>query len=225
MINTNSETSRLRRSGLNRALVGAAAIGSTGATLMSANAAIVYSGPQNLSTNALLGLDPPSADTEMVNIDASGDFEFLMVSFSGKGPATHVLFSQAGDKISSGLNNPYHGGAYIGNLSADATIGPGGAFVSGWDVFTDEVYSGEWPAGSSGFIGFKFNPTGSQDLYGWGKLTLSPDNTILTLVDWAYENTGAPISAGQVPEPSTGLLIGGSLALAVLWYRCSKFAG
>ena len=220
MTNNDSRTSRLRKSGLSRALVGAAAVGSTGSALMTANAAVIYSGPQNLSTNALLGRDPPSADTEMVNIDASGDFEFVMVSFSGKGPATHVLSSSAGEKISSGLNNPFHGGAYIGNLSAGATIGPGGPFASGWDVFTDEVYSGEWPAGSNGFIGFKFNPTGSQDLYGWGKVTLSPDNSILTLVDWAYENTGATIHAGDIPEPSTFVLLGASMIAAAVWRRC-----
>jgi hypothetical protein len=81
-----------------------------------------------------------------------------------------------------------------------------------------------WNAGSDGYFGYRFNPSGSQEVYGWAHVVISPDRTLMTLVDWAYENTGAPINAGAIPEPTTSLLLAVSLTVAALWRRRAKRA-
>jgi hypothetical protein len=76
---------------------------------------------------------------------------------------------------------------------------------------------------------FAFTPDGINTLYGWIQLSYSvsgqfgPDAIFgpeLTIHDWAYDDTGAPIAAGQtvdlaqVPEPATAVSTG--LAALVL---------
>ena len=65
--------------------------------------------------------------------------------------------------------------------------------------------------GSTSYIGFQFNPTGTQTVYGYiGVQLTTPDtNGTLTVVNSAYDDTGAAIAAGDtgvVPEP-TGLAL------------------
>lgn len=212
---TNPCSSRLRRSGLSRAIIGATAVGSTGATLLTANAEIVYSGPRNLSTSSLLGI-PFAEDVEPVNLDGAGGDEFSLRSFNTKGSDFHHLYDEG-----RFANFTPIGGNEVRRLDAGETIGSEGIFVDGSPLavpFIENTPNSQWMAGTEGYFGYRFNPSGEQDLYGWGHVTISPDATILTLVDWAYENSGAPIQAG-VPEPCTSLLLMASLIVAALWRR------
>ena len=65
----------------------------------------------------------------------------------------------------------------------------------------------------------------AQDLYGWAQLNVTlPGNHGLevTLVDWAYDTSGAQIPAGDTgtPEPSTFALTGlSALALGATGLR------
>lgn len=70
------------------------------------------------------------------------------------------------------------------------------------------------------YIGFRFfNESTSAINFGWAKFSLS--GSLLaqprTLVSYAYENTGAGINAGAIPEPSSlsvlGLMAAGSFAV------------
>lgn len=52
-------------------------------------------------------------------------------------------------------------------------------------------------------MGFSFNPTGSQALYGWAQFSISADALTMTLIDYAYEDSGSAIATGAIPEPGT----------------------
>lgn len=62
-----------------------------------------------------------------------------------------------------------------------------------------------WASGTSNYTGFEFTYNGSP-VYGWMKVTYSGSS--FTLDEWGYDNTGAPIAVGAIPEPHTALLLG-----------------
>ena len=129
-------------------------------------------------------------------------------------------------------------GAYANNLtlnttvSANATtfIGAGANRIgfrsvsSGYLIANNGNFSGR-----TGYIGFSFTDptTSTQTDYGWAQITESGNQATLTLVNAAYDNTGAAIKTGQtaatVPEPgSLGLLAGGAGCLAAWRLRSRK---
>lgn len=80
-------------------------------------------------------------------------------------------------------------------------------------------------SGSSKYLLFSFNNSGTTN-YGWIELTATTTGSSgpssaysATIGDWAYDNSGAAITAGQVPEPSTLSLIGGALVAGAVGLR------
>jgi hypothetical protein len=64
---------------------------------------------------------------------------------------------------------------------------------------------------SSNYIGFRFlNEATGQINYGWAQFSLSgtSGSQPRTLIAYGYENSGAPIAVGAVPEPTTFGLLG-----------------
>ena len=75
--------------------------------------------------------------------------------------------------------------------------------------------------GKTGYIGFGFpDPTkASQTDFGWAEFSESGNQATLTLINAAFDNTGAAIRVGDVPEStSVGLLAAGACGLG-LWRR------
>ncbi len=68
------------------------------------------------------------------------------------------------------------------------------------------------------FMGVQFRDANNDVLYGWIRITGGPTQGFpATVVDWAYENSGAGILTGAVPEPSSlalGCLAAGATGLA-----------
>jgi hypothetical protein len=65
---------------------------------------------------------------------------------------------------------------------------------------------GAWPAPSSGYLGLEL----ANGDFGWANITYN--GTALTLYGFAYNNTGGPITAGEVPEPTAAGIIGALVA-------------
>ena len=72
-------------------------------------------------------------------------------------------------------------------------------------------------SGTQGYVGFSAMLADTTLAYGWALVTLQDDNTPGVIHSWAYEDTGAPITAGAIPEPSHTLLV--VLGLASLALR------
>lgn len=224
--NTTS-SSRLRKSGLRRSLIGASAIGSMGAALQTANAKIVYSGIQNISTTTALVVDEPDIKPVTLSSQSNKGADFNLESLhSSKGNDWHSLSSYPRFDHFTPIVDASRS-FFVGRLEK-------GDIIDSQRVFADENYSvveikstaldSQWSDVNEGYFGYRFDALGWPPNYGWGRLTFSEDLKVMTLVDWAYEDTGAPIQAGagQIPEPVTGLLLSASLAFAAFWRRRSN---
>lgn len=96
-------------------------------------------------------------------------------------------------------------------LAFGSPIGPGQTYtVTMGSVISENFFgstNGDF-AGQTGYVGFEFQ-LNSQTDYGWARISVASDTSSITIYDYAYDNSGTTILAGEVPEP-------GSLALLAL---------
>ena len=105
------------------------------------------------------------------------------------------------------------GSVYVGSATGYFNL-PMGTLISGASTFTS---GGNDPAfalnlnSSNNLIGFQFQNSVSNTLeYGWMRISLAGTSGAQprAIVEYAYENSGAGIMAGAIPEPSTLALLG-----------------
>lgn len=166
---------------------------------------IVYSGTLNSTIGAGSSLafdfDGDTVDDVQVSVTSSFDADGLNGAGIWGDPVLGSAYANNfayGDLIQGAATTTGNGwmGWYNGGISSD----PWGALQAG--------VNGTGPV--TGFMGFTFN--GNQ---GWMQLSLQADALgrpeTMTVIDWAYEDSGAPIAAGDigaVPEPgAAGLLL------------------
>jgi PEP-CTERM motif len=124
-------------------------------------------------------------------------------------------------------NDPDHAAGGIGTMvvivGGNAANLPVGTQINVTSAFSATGFYGgvEIPNGQTGYIGFKFDPdsvAGQQSFYGWFLMSVDSSNGG-TVTSWAYENTGAGIAAGAIPEPgSLAMLAMGAVGLS-RWRR------
>jgi hypothetical protein len=194
------------------------------AALMShskADAAVVYSGPQNINvptTNIFGGI--------YLDLTRPG-FSFIPTT-SGSGPAEglntvlpgwDVNFYKGSTSLrwwyNVGVQGVYNAAHHVAALGPGVMV-DGSSSLGTWQTMTPEF------TGTTAFMGVEFPDASNNVLFGWIRITGGPDNGIpATIVDWAYDDTGAGILTGVVPEPSAlalGCLAAGAAGLAA-WRR------
>jgi hypothetical protein len=183
----------------------------------SAEATIVYSG--------------------IVNYSIGNTFDGLYINF-----VTGATGTSSGDVPGANFN-PYNGGtglqffwngAQNGGLSLDSTTYAtlaAGTPISSANTFlntTSSTATALWRAGSNLYLGVRLtNSMTNATNFGWVHLnTTGTTGFPATIVDYAYEDSGASIMAGQMPEPSTFALLGvmAAGALGVRAWRKRKAA-
>ena len=233
-----------RVSALIRSLTAAAL---AGPPLMTAHAAVVYSGVRNIIPGnptfsgvfASVGVDinnSGAAELDLRTDSTTSTSGNVTVTGWGYGGIENV-YGKSGGVVTGGTGSKggllttrtthsllpsrvssfaslSNAGSSLPLLGLGATIGEGG-------FFTADSRSVQWAGGSNGYFGFRFNPTGATNLYGWGRLSISGNGQIMKLLDWAYEDTGAPILAGAtaVPEAELAALVMAGLSSAALRRR------
>jgi len=185
-----------------------------------ANASIVYSGTQNLSvptTNAMGG----------IYIDLTKPGSFFIPSTSGGGAAEGLNTLLPGWDVnfykgSAGTLRWYYntGVEAVFNASSRVAALNAGVLVDGSSALgTYQTMVPEY-ADATAFMGLKFFDSSNNPLYGWIRVSGGPTTGFpATIVDWAYEDSGAGILTGatMVPEPSSvalGCLAAGAAGLA-----------
>lgn len=162
----------------------------------SSSAAIVYSGPQNLTISSTF-------DSLFLDVDGgvSGgsptvgwDIEAF---FGGEGFGNSENFQPVRQTVAVDsaivrleIGDIVDGsGIYAATFAgSDSHIGPG---------------AGQFQSGVTGYLGFRMYTNDAEGpYYGWMRVNLSNTGENGTIIDWAYENTGASITVGAVPEPS-----------------------
>jgi len=167
--------------------------------LSATHAGIIYSGVQNVSC-ALAG----NSNRCYANINNAGgnDFEIHRNHVGGQ------VFIQVDEVAGGGFDiNGFHGqvvGGYVYPYANAAGVVIGPAVPWGFQAGQANSLSdnGFYPnhkweslaAGTTRFIGFR-GLLGGQTKYGWIRLTKNAFGSF-TIVDWAYESTGASITTG-----------------------------
>ena len=157
-----------------------------------ADAAVQYSGTKNIVIN-------PGNQNVLIDLnnDGNDDFQFVLSSIS---TYFYMSLAQSGRsviaeqvnhrpailpnnyQVKDALNNPYY---WTSSVSSSTLAGPNNGNFKG----------------KRGFLGVKFNTAGGIR-HGWVQFDGTSWPTQGIIVDWAYEDTGGPIAAGD--KGSTG---------------------
>jgi hypothetical protein len=176
-----------------------------------ADAAIVYSG----IIDETISLDSGASSVTIPISGTSADFNLSF--FFGKPPGSLTLYTSDDEGLVSTATNHYLARIGVGD-TVGSSPASGTAYQSEPNVeWTDFVSPG-------GYFGFDVQLTGGGTGYGYGLLNTSSNDQTITLVGYAYDNSGAPIvvsSQLSAPEPGTWtmMLIGVGFAGAVLRSR------
>jgi len=178
-----------------------------------ADAAIVFSGIQNvpifpLSVNGgvYINVEPPFNFIQGANVPGSG----WDLNPYKSGAAIYV----AG-------NTRFVGAGSASNLALGTVIDSSQAFEPGVAAPVSI------PVGSTGYIGFRFDPesvAGVQTWYGWAQMSIGNNvDTNGSVVSWAYDDSGAGITVGAIPEPSSlAALAMGAVGLLTIRQRRAR---
>ena len=149
---------------------------------------------------------------------------YLWFSYSGGRPewvSNDGAFPVGPQRVFDGLENSVAvSGNYIRNLTVGDVVSDSLDLTGNYKPFRTNGTNGTpWTPGTTGFIGVKFN-TNSTPLFGWVQISYNLDQSV-TVHDFAYESSGAPIAL--VPEPSNNAVLAGLLAgSAALWRKRRK---
>ena len=183
-----------------------ATLAATAATTPDAKATVIYSGPVNISapiTTAGVYLNVVTGVSDASPTNVPGwDLNLW---------GTSTLFAYGQGTGNGALDNLTGGSSttLVDNL-------PSGTSISGTSAFGNVAVETTGTTAfnlnsSSNYIGFRFtNEVTGAINYGWAQVSLGTAYNVLprNIIGYAYENSGAAIAAGAVPEPSTTALLG-----------------
>jgi hypothetical protein len=170
-----------------------------------AHSAVIYSGIQNITIAT--GFDGTFVDLEnTTNATNHGTSTItgwdINLFFGGVGMMNEANLQP----VRASSSDPF---SALQNLTLGQLISAGSTFATGaggsGDIGSEHVgfSAGQFQPNTDGYIGFRLN--GSN--YGWMRVSFTFDDPGAVIRDWAYDNTGASILAGMVPEPSRPLLL------------------
>lgn len=187
-----------------------AAGAAAGVAANGAEAAISYSGPQNIAVGSGF-----SQNIDL-NGDAFQDINLQNFNFFG-GP-----YQGAGAVFAPGKLVGFTSGfAYVSALAAGAVIDSSTANIAGGSMaYGASNPNAQFNNVTDAYVGLGF-PAGANFYYGWVRVDVNNAAKTLLIKDWAYETqSNVGISAGAVPEPGAlGLLAAGAAGVVALRRR------
>jgi hypothetical protein len=193
------------------------------AATAAAGAAVV--GSTQTAQAVVVTFAPPGGVT--IPVTATGVFTNLetgafATTAAGAGGTTQPLANYWGSSANrfwlyptaSATNRAVANGTAVAVLNPGDTVGPASAYLSSATAgspMSPANTTWETTTGFEGYLGYKFlNIAGTTTYYGWAHVKYNAWQSSSvpgggTVLEWAYENTGAPIQV-PVPEP-TGLAL------------------
>ena len=189
-----------------RLTVYAIAAAASAAMVSSASATIIYSGPQNISI--------PSSQSQSIDLDLNGIDDIKLENYVfGNGPYQGVAVNFNPGQVVGFVSGFY---VYAKNMTVGDIVGPAsvGPSFTGVMAYGANEPNAQFQNVTDGLVGFSFPSVANTD-FGWVRVDVDDANSTFVIKDWAFDDSGAPIGAGIVPEPaSLGLLALGAAGLA-----------
>jgi subtilisin family serine protease len=188
-------------------------------TCSKTDAGVVYSGLRNINvptTNIFGGiyLDLTKPDLALIpTTSGSGPADGLNTVLPGWDVNFYKGTSALRWWYNSGVTAVFNAAHHVAALGAGVTV-DGSSLLGTYQTMTPEF------AATTAFMGIQFPDDSNTEVFGWIRITGGATTGIpATIVDWAYEDSGAGIltGAGIVPEPSSlalGCLAAGAAGLA-----------
>ena len=200
-----ASSSALKRRAAYALAAGATAVGATGA-----DAAVIYSGVQNISI--------ASGNSQSLNLDSDGFNDLLLKNYVfGSGPYQGATVSFSPGKLVGFTNGLSYASALTAGSPIDVTTA--GPSFFGSMAFGAANPNAQFNNVTDAFLGLSF-PSGPNTHYGWVRVDVNNAAGTFLIKDWAYESTpgvGIAAGAGIVPEPATlGLLACGAVGIAAI---------
>ena len=198
------------------------------AVLGEVRGAIVYFSDQDISipnTYAGVSVDLETGDwSTSLNGLAGGDANFFLGGARVSNDAYAYAIDASWQPVRTGTGNT----DAIVQLDVGTTIDISTASYSTGFGASGQINShfgggSGFTVGTPGYLGFSLisdnpaNPGNPLTVFGWALVTLRNNDGVGMLHEWAFENTGAAIQVGAVPEPRAALL--GGLGLLALLRR------
>jgi len=199
------------------------------AVLGEARAAIVYFPGEDIAipnTYAGVSVDLETGDSSTsLNGLPGGDANFFLGGARVSNDAYYLAATASWQPVRTGTGNT----AAIVRFEVGTTIDVSTASYSTGFGASGQINShmtgglSGFTSGTSGYIGFSLiiddpaNPGYPLLVYGWARVTLYDNNGVGTLHEWAYDDSGAAILVGAIPEPAAALL--GGLGVLLLLRR------
>jgi autotransporter-associated beta strand protein len=149
--------------------------------------------------------------SNLLNTDIPLDFDGVMVNigngvlnpfFGGVGVANNATL-QPFRNASGGLDT-------ILNLSFGTTIDGSNLHLATGHGGSQDHLGKTFTAGQEGYIGFKLNGAN----YGWARVVFTNNTGGAMVKDWAYDNSGSPITAGGIRQAGQDLVLSSSFTVA-----------
>ncbi len=192
---------------------------------VAAGAVLAAAGPADASVKyGAVGTQMPRNGSITVDITGTAyKFGFDNLSASTSGPG-QTFNSVGGAGMLPGVTVNFGFMATVSSnaakLALQSPVGPSGNFnkysailFQTWQVNSKSYQQGNFLQGADGYLGFRIPDANHTANYGWIHLdnfTVAPNASSYRVVDWAYQNDGSAILAGEgataVPEPTSSAL-------------------
>lgn len=182
-------------------------------TAASGQAALVYSGFQNITVST-------SFTSVYVDVDAASSSPT-----QASGWDIDAFFG--GEAFGNSANfQPVRQTVSVSSAIVRLELGD---LVDGSDIYASTpagssthigINPGQLASGVTGYLGFRLiTNNAAGPYYGWMRVSLSNTPQPGKIIDWVYDNTGAGIIVGAIPEPSSMALLGLGASLGVFTRR------
>lgn len=195
-------------------------------SLGAASAALVGTAVgEGASAAIIFDLNTSYSAGETFTLDGMASSEIALVFQAGMGMMGDDLFLDSpGGMMGSTVDFSIVSAGMMGDdslvlLDATDTVDGSLAFGNAGYLVDNGVFTAPWLSATTGYAGFQFDDGTGTTLYGWLQLEFDPAVPDFTVLEWAYDDTGAPIQPGVVPEPGVDLLLAVGLTAIAFWRR------